>query len=203
MTTVLTIPERLMHSTARIECNDSSDRESTGTGFFFKFLDDGRSHVPVIVTNKHVVRNSVVGAFHLTRKNPDGSAAVGNHLRIEFEKFESLWIFHPDDSVDLAVMPVASVMNRASEKGVNFFYMSLDPALIPNNETVEDLTGFDDIIMVGYPNGLWDSSNNLPILRAGATATHPKYNYEGKPYFLIDCALLSWFERIACLRIQP
>lgn len=42
--------------------------------------------------------------------------------------------------------------------------------------------------MVGYPNGLWDKTNNLPIFRKGITATHPKYDYNGREEFLIDAA---------------
>lgn len=162
--------------------------QSTGTGFFFKFLDDGKTHVPVIVTNKHVIRDSITGAFHMTKRNADGTAAVGSHLRIELGGFKSLWIEHPDDAVDLAVFPCASLLNQAAESNLSFFYITLEPSLIPDRTKVENLIGFDDIVMVGYPNGLWDSVNNLPILRAGKTATHPKYDYEGKPYFLIDCA---------------
>jgi hypothetical protein len=43
--------------------------------------------------------------------------------------------------------------------------------------------------MVGYPISLWDSVNNLPLLRRGITATHPKIDYRGKPEFLIDAAV--------------
>jgi len=42
--------------------------------------------------------------------------------------------------------------------------------------------------MIGYPNGIWDRSNNLPIVRQGITASHPKLNYNGKKEVLIDAA---------------
>lgn len=42
--------------------------------------------------------------------------------------------------------------------------------------------------MIGYPNGIWDSTHNLPIIRRGITATHPKLKYNGKPEFVIDAA---------------
>lgn len=40
--------------------------------------------------------------------------------------------------------------------------------------------------MYGYPNGLIDYYNNLPILRSGITATQPKLNFNGKEEFLTD-----------------
>lgn len=43
--------------------------------------------------------------------------------------------------------------------------------------------------MIGYPNGLWDSQNNLPIIRRGITATSVKKDYNGKKEFLIDAAV--------------
>jgi hypothetical protein len=42
--------------------------------------------------------------------------------------------------------------------------------------------------MIGYPNGIWDSVNNLPIIRKGITATHPSIDYDGRREFLIDAA---------------
>ena len=42
--------------------------------------------------------------------------------------------------------------------------------------------------MIGYPNGLWDQKNNLPIARRGLSATPIYSNQNGKNEFLIDCA---------------
>ncbi len=42
--------------------------------------------------------------------------------------------------------------------------------------------------MVGYPRGLWDQHNNMPIARLGTTATHPLALYQGKREFLVDVA---------------
>jgi len=42
--------------------------------------------------------------------------------------------------------------------------------------------------MVGYPVGIWDSANNMPVIRRGITATHPGKDYEGKSEFMIDAA---------------
>lgn len=51
------------------------------------------------------------------------------------------------------------------------------------------LTALEQIVTVGYPDDIWDSTNNLPVLRRGVTATHPKIDYQGKPEFLIDAAV--------------
>ena len=188
MTSRLTVPEQLMHATVRIECTGAGGVKSWGTGFFYKFLDDGKSYVPVIVTNKHVIRGAARGAIWLTLRGSDDLPVVGSHHGIEMAPFEPMWIQHPEPDIDLAVIPVASLFTQAAAAGHKYFYVSLDKSLLPTSEIIDSFSGFDDILMVGYPNALWDSVNNLPILRSGVTATHPKYNYEGKPVFLIDCA---------------
>ena len=46
----------------------------------------------------------------------------------------------------------------------------------------------EDIVMIGYPNGIWDALNNKPIFRKGITAAHPNRDYLGNKEFLIDAA---------------
>ena len=58
----LTIAEQLMHSTVRLECDQKNGDRSTGTGFFFSFTVNG-GFIPVIITNKHVIENSLIGTF--------------------------------------------------------------------------------------------------------------------------------------------
>lgn len=44
--------------------------------------------------------------------------------------------------------------------------------------------------MVGYPNGLWDMKHNQPIFRSGSLASHYKFDWNGKPEFIIDAACI-------------
>ena len=45
-----------------------------------------------------------------------------------------------------------------------------------------------EILMVGYPIGLFDQQNNLPLLRRGITASHPSIDFNGESIGTIDCA---------------
>jgi hypothetical protein len=102
--------------------------------------------------------------------------------------FESLWLKHPENDVDLAVFLMAPLYRQAEAAKIRFFAPPLEDALIPNAAKLSDLSGLDAITMIGYPNGIWDEKNNLPITRRGITATSPKYDYNGLPIFVIDCA---------------
>src|SRR5438309_1800092 len=102
----LTVTEQLAYATVRIECKLSSGTVATGTGFFFKFLreENGR-HVPAIVTNKHVVRDASLGWFHLTRADSNGHPIDNSHYAVPIDSFESRWIPHPDNDIDLCILP--------------------------------------------------------------------------------------------------
>ena len=79
-------------------------------------------------------------------------------------------------------------MNSAKALGKNPFFVSLDSSLIPTQNDLAELNALEDVVMVGYPSGIWDSKNNMPILRRGVTATHPALDYEGRREFMIDAA---------------
>jgi hypothetical protein len=184
----LTESEQLTYSTVRIECRLSDGKISTGTGFFFRFLDDGTLHVPVIVTNKHVVEGSVEGSFILHEAFDNGEPNPKGNLQIRFDQFASRWIPHPESDVDLCVLPAAQIIRAAEARGKHVFLISLNPSIVPTRDQLSELTPVEDILMIGYPNGIWDSANNMPIVRRGITATHPAKDYNGKPEFMIDAA---------------
>ena len=184
----LSIADKLAHSTVRLECDLANGNTSTGTGFFFAFGKDGERNVPAIVTNRHVIADAVKGRFHLTVRNSLGGPKVGTTVAAELDNFEARWTPHPDANIDLCVMPIAPLVREAESQGRSPFYVSLDESLVPTDDELSALDVSESITMVGYPNGLWDRVNNMPIFRRGATATHPAFDWNGKPEFIIDAA---------------
>ncbi|MDR6883036.1 serine protease [Bacillus sp. 3255] len=184
----LGLSEQLLYSTARIECT-LANGTSTGTGFFFSFdVDDGPLKIPVVVTNKHVIENSVTGRILFNVADSEGNPVDTEHYPIALDNFESRWFLHPEPEVDLCVMPIGPYVNYASHHGEKLFYRTLGKQYIPSFEQLNELGVMEEITMVGYPSGLWDAVNNKPIVRRGITATHPKLNYNGVEEFLIDAA---------------
>lgn len=177
-----------MYSTVRIECEMSDGSTGTGSGFFYEFAKVGGVHVPAIVTNKHVVKGAKTGKFTLHLCSEAGTPVIGKHVTFQLDQFEGYWIAHPDQDVDLCAMPIASLLAEAERLGQPFFYISVDESLLPSETDLADLGSLEEILMIGYPNGISDSVNNMPIFRKGVTATHPNLNYEGKREFLIDAA---------------
>lgn len=184
----LSLMEQLCFSTTRIETYDANGNGYSGTGFFFKLRIDENKKVPLVVTNKHVARGMTKGFFILTKADTNGNPMHKDHVKIEIDQFEQNWIFHPDDNVDLCVLPVASLFYNAQTHGVPLFYRTFEDSHIPSGNRLNDLDAVEEILMIGYPNGLWDSVNNMPIVRKGITATDIKFDYEDRKEFMIDAA---------------
>lgn len=188
----LSITDLLNYTTVRIE-TITENGEGAGTGFFFKFNESDKGFIPVIITNKHVVRGAKYGSFYLTPKdennNPIDTEKKRLSFRNEFENFEDRWKFHPDDDVDLCVMGFTDVAYLFNKKFKNYpFVHFLNKTMIPNEEILKRFSTIEDIYMVGYPNGLWDEYNNKPFIRKGITSTSIAFDYNGKKEFAIDMA---------------
>lgn len=182
--------EQLTHTTTRIECDLFGGGLSTGTGFFFSFKIDNVT-VPVIITNKHVIDNAESIKFVLNEADEKGIRLNKKHVNgtIQKEYISKRVIRHPDEDIDLCVIVITGVLENIKKNGTQLYFKFLDSSLIPNNQQWDALTPIEEIIMIGYPNGIWDSVNNLPISRKGITATHSAVDYEGKTQFVIDASV--------------
>ena len=85
-------------------------------------------------------------------------------------------------------MPIAPFINMAKERGDKLFYIPFTKSLFITEKQKSELRTLEDVLMIGYPNGIWDSINNMPIFRKGTTATNPLIDYNGKKEIMIDIA---------------
>lgn len=186
----LGIIEQLTHSTIRIECADAKGRRSSGTGFFFMF-EPGDLSFPVIVTNKHVIAGAQTGdlVFTLATAEDSKKPDIGNLYSFTVPHFEEAWVPHPDPNIDLAAMPVAGVFEAVHRQtGRHPFYVISSPDIVPDVEERRKYSTMEEVVMIGYPNGIWDKVNNLPVIRRGITASHINNRWNGRDEFLIDVA---------------
>jgi hypothetical protein len=179
--------DQLVHTTVRIETFGPAGQGS-GTGFVVSFCAqaDGVC-IPAIVTNKHVIDGAQGGHFLMTKALPDGSGPdLGQKFGIQFPLTD--WLMHPEPEVDLAVLPIGGALAQAAKNGEHAFYRSFTPDLIADDAYLNDLNAIEDILMIGYPNGLWDAKSNYPVVRRGITATPPGNRFNGRAEFVVDCA---------------
>ena len=191
--TELNFHEIFSHSTTRLECELKSGGISTGTGFFV-FLNDfnNKDEEPrvALITNKHVVKGAKNGRLTLSEKK-DGKIDNTKHFNLPHDDFESAWFPHPDVSVDLCMLNFKPYEILFEGKGIDLFYFPIPIGIIPDEKTIESFDTLEEVIMIGYPNGIWDSYNNKPIFRKGVTATDFRLDYNNKKEFLIDIAVFG------------
>ncbi len=179
--------EQLFFTTVRIETATPAGT-GTGTGFGLLYEHNPTQQFPFIVTNKHVIKNAHSGRFFFT-KEKDNSPLVGQRVDVGIGNFEQHWHGHPDPDIDVAVMPYLPLVTQLQSQGQPIFFQPFHHKMIPTDEQMMELDALEEIAFVGYPNGIFDSKNLLPILRRGTTATPPQINYEGKPIFLVDASV--------------
>jgi hypothetical protein len=187
------VPEQLTFSTVRLQAISMNDEVSglgTATAFFFRFSSPEGLHFPVLVTNRHVVEGYSRFKVAFTPASANRTPDITNpffltHVR-EGEDFD--WLFHPDKEVDLAILPIAPLLEAQRESGRPIYHTTLSIDNLPISAQLSQLDAVEDILMVGYPNGIYDTKHNRPFVRRGITATHPAIRYEGRPEFLIDAA---------------
>jgi hypothetical protein len=182
------ITSQLLYNTFRLDCLRSDGSGAVGTAFLFRLRLNAGSSIPVLVTNKHVVEGARSCTIRMCAKAPDGSAIPGQTHDIILDNFEDRWIIHPDQEVDLCVMPMQEVWNASDALGVSVLSISIGEEQIPTEEEWNDLTPAESVTMLGYPSALWDQQNNFPLIRQGITATPPYVNYEGRREFMVDLA---------------
>lgn len=186
----LSLNEQISYCTTRIEAVDSAGICSTGTGFFYSFRFEAGSDAFLIITNKHVACDQKRISFRVARKSETGERISANPyvVTLDEEKLKRCLVPHPDPEVDLCAIFINYELRRILDTEGKFHIIALNSNNVPSSSMLKQLDAVVEIKMVGYPNSLWDSVNNMPLVRRGITATWPSLDYNGKKEFVIDCA---------------
>ncbi len=191
---VSTLAEQLMFSTVRIEASGAAGT-SVGTGFVFGYsLDELRQTKEgrwgfFMVTNKHVVEDANEGSFVFLRAKHGGSPDLGQGIKVPIMQFRDGWHGHPNDDIDIAVMPLQPLLNEIRNQGLATFVSPVLRGHVPPMDAIAEMDAVEEVFFIGYPNGLYDEHNLTPIIRRGTTATSLQLDYGGRPTFLVDASV--------------
>ena len=178
--------EQVMFSTILIKSVLPSGEISTATGFIYTYqIDD--MQIPVIVTNKHVANSKMkTSHFKFHTGNFDQKQIYDEKYDLTYNK--PFIIEH--QLLDLSIIPIAPLLSHIKEKdNKDIFYIGLRKENVIQKEALKDLTAFEDLLMVGYPKGLYDETNYLPIFRTGKTASHPFFDFNSIGIGLSDLSV--------------
>jgi len=182
----LSLSEQILYSTVQIICHSQNNTiHSSGTGFIYGACQSENGHYSVLITNKHVIENieECELTFHLKDENDN---ILFEKLVYKLKVTPDTWFHHPNSNIDLAMLNLSPIFLDISNSGRNVFYTCLDSSLIPNEDDTDSFSVIEDILMIGYPNGIIDQKNNLPIVRKGITATSYYTDFNGNKQFLAD-----------------
>lgn len=187
MREVETVADQLFFTTVYVEAAVPGGL-STGTGFVINYqTSDGI--MPILVTNKHVLGDFSQVTFRMVAAENGAPSQRATQISVSKIVPGETWVGHPDENVDVAVMPFIGVLNAMASNGAAPFYRAFSPENFLTQAQAEELDGIEQVLFVGYPNGLFDTASWMPIVRRGQTAT-PIYNdYRAQPSFLIDASV--------------
>ncbi len=178
--------EQILFLTLKIELiNEKDEPQGIGTGFLLKvdFPQDTSQSLLLLVSNKHVLgackKFNII--FHQRRGDlnlPD----LGQRFSLLVNDFSEVLFSHPKPQIDLACVNISNIISALGSK---IYLKFLDKTLFANFNEPE-LDAGSRVIFIGYPDNRYDQRHNLPILRSGVIASHPKVNYNGEEQFLID-----------------
>ena len=183
-----TISEQLFFTTCHLAAR-SPDGNWVGTGFIYAIETTvGTAHF--LVTNKHVLQGAANLTIRLIQNDGAGAPLLGKATQITVTDFSEIaWVGHPDPKVDVAVMSLHTVLTAMEDGGAPAFFRSVSPELCLGVGSTVEFDALEEVTFIGYPSGLFDSENFLPIARKGTTATPIEVDYEGSPAFLIDASV--------------
>lgn len=138
-------------------------------------------------------RRSVNGAprGRLLFTEGDGTRPLmGQTVVLELPEFHRLWHGHPRPEVDIAVTPLGPLLHQLEEAGRKVYHTAIDDEMVPLPDQPNEVNAIEDVLVLGYPNGLRDPGSPLPIVQSGITATPFHCDYAGGPRFLVNVPAL-------------
>src|SRR3990172_10153794 len=184
------IAEQLFFTTVRIDTQNPAGVPGSGTGFFYRHVL-GDKNIPFVVSNKHVVMGQATGRLTFVQRK-DNAPQLGKGFQLEIQGWKDVWFGHPDPNIDIAVCPLAPLEQHIkAQQNVDIFYRTIGPETVPSEEQLSKLDAIESVTFVGYPNGIWDRENLLPVARRGTTASPLHVDFENTPRFLIDASVFG------------
>jgi hypothetical protein len=189
--------------TTPVEVQFSDGRLLQGSGFFYlQFApDDKKTAGPrwvaikatYVVTAKHIIqpkrlKDIVKFTYALRVGEQDHVAWHPMELRGN-DLGRRLHLCH-NESVDVAAVDVTDELNAEMKtllqnRAILLSFSGASSANFPDKSEIHVQPG-DDVLIIGYPLGFFDTFNKLPVFKTGVLNTPIGFRYNGLDAFLLD-----------------
>lgn len=183
------ISNQLVFNTVRLVSVSPNGKSQVATGFIIS-VENESGQIPFIVTCAHCIDVSGQVTLSCVSSKTDAKPDLGNTQTWTLDaSLLRLTKRHPTE--DLIAIPFGPITNQAQSAGKPIFFRGLVLENFMTDAQREELTALESVVFVGYPMGLYDKKNQLPIFRVGYTASPIWSDFEGEPRFLIDAEVFG------------
>jgi hypothetical protein len=161
-----------VHATVRVE----NDWGRGGTGFLIIRKMYEKQGKVFLITNKHVVhldpqmrRDASALKMFVNVREKNGTVRGTTFQVLLNEGGHPLWREHPHPDVDVLAVDVTSFVNsqpNLENKGAEYSFFALPDVL-----KREEITEGEEVLVIGYPLGLYHARTHSPLVRQGIIAT--------------------------------
>lgn len=182
------LSNQINESTVKIDLIENGKIFGSGSGFILGYIIEDSIRVPCLISNKHILQaaDTILLTFNGELETLSSQDSVIIRVIVDLNLYEV--IPHPNNDVDLAALPLNPIEHQLKQQNFTLRYKVITEDFIPASDEFSKFNVVNDILLVGYPIGLSDTSHNSPIFRKGITATNPSVKYNSKNVFLIDAA---------------
>lgn len=156
--------EQIFFATVRIITSTAAGKgASIGTGFLYQVPVSREKQCILLVTNRHVYGDPTKPihlVFHRQLNTDPAPPQLGQNVILADQQFDSVFIGHPDLSIDLPCINISTIANNQPP----VFFKNLTDELISDFQDEQLLPG-NDVWFVGYPENRFDTANNLPVFK--------------------------------------
>ena len=183
---MLTLAAQMMNATVELEQQLRPGLRRVGAGFLMASTCAEMRPCTVLVTADHVFRGMAKGTVTVGYRVEDdegGWTFAPEPVRIRDSAGSSLWTRHP--SRDIAVIEVVAPEPFA-RAAIPADYLAQGPGTANRG-----LQGGDELLTLGFPEGLAANGAGFPILRAGRVSSYPLSPISRVPTFLLDFSVFG------------
>jgi len=184
--------DKLLLSTVRLRTRSSNNEIVDASAFIFVYKM-GENDFPFLVTACSAVQRAAIGSLSFFQQI-EGQFALGKPHVLDIENFSKLWYSQDEAVHNIAITPFLPFTTHLNSKGIDIVTQGITDLHLPSNKDYFELAFNTPLYYAGYPRGLWDHQNNLPIVRRAEIASLPMVNYQGHAQLLVNTPVLPGSE---------
>lgn len=165
----------LMYNTIKLYLKNNGEIVKTASGFFFK-----NNNKIFIITNKHVITDidELMFVFHQSFEIP------GKVRNFSIGGSDINRIINIHQTFDLCAIEVTQYITKNDK----FKFLCVEDIIDETKLNYDKV--LQNIFVIGYPVGIEDELNKLPIFTSGTTASNLLIDYNGIPEILLNVLAL-------------